>query len=32
MAIIKFTNSKSTLKLIINYITQETKTTTELIT
>ena len=32
MAIIKFTNSKSTLKHIINYITQETKTTTELIT
>lgn len=32
MAIIKFTNSKSTLKHIINYITQEAKTTTELIT
>lgn len=32
MAIIKFTNSKSTLKHIINYITQESKTTTELIT
>lgn len=32
MAIIKFTNSKSTLKHIINYITQDAKTTTELIT
>ena len=32
MAVIKFTNSKSTLKHIINYITQDAKTTTELIT
>ena len=32
MAIIKFTNSKSTLKHIINYVTQDAKTTTELIT
>ena len=28
MAVIKFTNSKSTLKHIINYITQDAKTTT----
>lgn len=32
MAVIKFTNSKSTLKHIISYVTKETKTTTGLIT
>ena len=32
MAIIKFTNSKSTLKNIIKYVTQEVKTTPDLIT
>jgi hypothetical protein len=32
MAIIKFTNSKSTLKYIISYVTQETKTNNGLIT
>ena len=32
MAIIKFTNSKSTLKNIIKYVTQEEKTTSDLIT
>ncbi len=32
MAIIKFTNSKSTLKNIINYITKDSKTNAELIT